>query len=176
MTPILLALVFIVLLLFIVFIGQPDEFVVSRRAQIAAPPERVFPRVNELRQWEAWNPWGKLDPNNKMTYEGPVAGVGASYSWSGSSKVGSGRGTIIESQPSQLVRLRLEFIKPMTATNTAEFTFLPEGSQTVVTWSMVGTNSLAAKAFGLFMNMEAMCGNQFDKGLAQMKSVVESKG
>lgn len=174
MIAIILALVFIAILLFIVLIGQSDEFVVSRSATIAAPPARVYPHVNELRNWEAWNPWGKLDPNCKMTYDGPAAGAGSSYSWSGNGKVGAGRCTITDSQPDELVRLRLEFLKPMTATNTAEFTFQPEGSQTVVTWTMLGTNSLGGKAFGLLMNCERMCGNHFEKGLAQMKSVVEA--
>jgi hypothetical protein len=176
MLPILLALAFIVILLFIVFIGQSDEFVVARRTQISAPPERIFPHVNELRNWEPWNPWQKLDPNIQMTYDGPAAGVGASYAWSGNNKVGAGRNTITDSRPNNLVRLRLEFIKPMAATNTAEFTFQPEGSQTVVTWSMSGNRNGCSRAFGLLMNFEEMCGKQFDKGLAQLKSVVESKG
>jgi hypothetical protein len=173
MLPILLALAFIVILLAIVLIGQPDEFSVSRRTKIAAPPELVFPHVNELRNWEAWNPWGKLDPNCKMTYDGPPAGVGASYAWSGNNKIGSGRSTITESVPDQLVRFRLEFFKPMTATNTANFTFQPDGGQTIVTWTMTGKN---CKSFGLLMNCEKMCGNQFDKGLAQMKSLAEAPG
>ena len=176
MLPILLALAFIVLLLFIAVAGQPDDFVVSRRTKMTAPPEQIFSRVNELRNWEAWNPWGKLDPNCRMTYEGPPAGVGASYAWAGNNKVGTGRSTITESRPDELVRLKLEFLKPMTATNTAEFTFQPDGSQTVVTWAMSGKNSGGGKVFGLFMNCEKMCGKQFEKGLAQMKSLVEAGG
>ena len=172
MLPILLALAFIVILLAVVFVGQPDEFSVSRRIRIAAPPELVFPHVNELRNWEAWNPWGKLDPNCKMIYDGPPAGVGAGYTWTGK-KVGSGRCTITESVPDQLVRFRLEFVKPMTATNTAIFTFQLEGGQTIVTWTMTGKS---CKSFGLLMNSEKMCGNQFEKGLAQMKSVAEASG
>lgn len=175
MFAILLALAFIALLLFIVLIGQPTEFVVSRSIAIAAPPARIYPHVNGLRQWEAWNPWLKMDPNCQMTYDGPAAGIGATYAWTGK-KVGAGRSTITESQPDQRVRLRLEFFKPMTATNTAEFTFRPDGNQTVVTWSMMGTHSLPAKVFGMFMNFDKMCGDQFEKGLAQMKSVVESAG
>ena len=175
MLPILLALAFVALLLFIAVAGQPDDFVFLRRTKMAAPPERIFPRVNELRQWEPWNPWGKLDPNCRMTYDGPAAGVGASYSWAGNNKVGAGRSTIIESRPDELVRLRLDFLKPMVATNTAEFTFQPEGGQTLVTWAMAGKNSTRGKIFGLFVNCEKMCGRQFEQGLAQMKSLVEAR-
>lgn len=174
MTAILLALAFIIILLAVVLVGQPNEFAVSRRIKIAAPASQIFPHINELRNWEAWNPWGKLDPNCQTTYAGPPAGIGASYAWAGNNKVGAGRNTITESLPGQLVRLRLEFIKPMTATNTADFTFQPEGGQTIVAWTMSGKNSFGGKVFGLLMNCEKMCGNQFEKGLAQMKSVVEA--
>jgi hypothetical protein len=175
MLPIVLALAFIVLILIIVVAGQPNEFVVSRRIKIQAPAEQIFPLVNELRNWEPWNPWGKLDPNCKMAYDGPPAGVGASYSWSGNNKVGAGRNTITESKANESVRLRLEFLKPMTATNTAEFTFRPDGGYTIVSWAMSGKNSFPGKLFGLILNCDKMCGNQFEKGLAQIKSLVEAR-
>lgn len=175
MLPILLALAFIGILLIIFLAGQPDEFVVSRSATLSAPPDKIFPHVNELRKWEAWNPWGNLDPNAKMTYDGPPAGVGAAYAWSGNNRVGQGRNTIIDSQPSGLVRLRLDFEKPMKATNIAEFTFRAEGRQTVVTWQMTGKNDLTGKVFKLLVNFDKMCGGQFEKGLASLKSVVENE-
>jgi hypothetical protein len=65
-------------------------------------------------------------------------------------------------------------VKPFKATNVAEFTFRPEGDQTAVTWSMTGRNNFVAKALHLVMNMDRMVGGQFEKGLAQMKSVVEA--
>jgi hypothetical protein len=82
--------------------------------------------------------------------------------------------TITESRPSELIRIRLEFFKPFAGTNTAEFTFKPEGNQTAVTWTMFGNNNFMAKAIHLFMNMDKMIGGQFEKGLADMKSIVES--
>jgi hypothetical protein len=174
MLPIILALAFIILILIVVVAGQPTDFVVSRQIKIHAPAEQIFPHVNELRNWEPWNPWGKLDPNCKMAYDGPPAGIGSSYSWAGNNKVGAGRNTITESRPNELVRLRLEFLKPMTATNTAEFTFRSDGGDTVVSWAMYGKCSFPGKLFGLLMNCDKMCGNQFEKGLAQMKSTVEA--
>jgi hypothetical protein len=174
MIPIILALAFIALILAVVVLGQSDDFTVSRKATIAAPPELVFPHVNELRNWEAWNPWGSLDPNCKTTYSGPASGVGASYSWSGNNKIGAGHNTITESTPNSLVRFRLEFLKPMTATNTAEFTFLPDGPNTIVTWTMRGERNFPGKLFGLLMNCDKMCDDQFEKGLAKLKSVADA--
>ena len=110
----------------------------------------------------------------KQTYEGAPAGTGAIYSWVGNKEVGEGRMTMTESRPSDLIRIKLEFFKPFAATNIAEFTFKPEGNQTAVTWSMTGENNFMAKAIHLFMNMDKMIGGQFEKGLAQIKSLVEA--
>lgn len=174
MIPIFLALAFIALILVIVIAGQPGEFTVSRQIKINAPAEEIFPNINELRKWEAWNPWGNLDPKCQMNYSGPSAGVGASYSWTGNNKIGAGRNTIIESRPNELVRFQLEFLKPMTATNTAEFIFQPEGRNTILTWTMSGKHNFPVKLFGLILNCDKMCGNQFEKGLAKIKSLVET--
>jgi hypothetical protein len=82
--------------------------------------------------------------------------------------------TLIESRAKDPIRINLEFFKPFAATNLAEFTFEPDGDQTAVTWSMTGKNNVVAKAIHLFMNMDKMIGAQFEQGLAQMKSVVET--
>jgi hypothetical protein len=82
--------------------------------------------------------------------------------------------TITESRPNELIRFKLEFVKPFAGTNTAEFTFKPQGEQTAVTWSMSGTQNFMTKAFCMFMSMDRMVGGQFDQGLAQMKSVAEA--
>ncbi len=171
---IFLGLVVIVAAFAVIVALQPSEFRVARSGTIAAPAPAVFAQVNDFHKWEAWNPWGKIDPAMKQTYEGAPAGSGAIYTWSGNNEVGEGRMTIIESRPTELIRIKLEFMRPFAGTNTAEFTFKPEGNQTAVTWSMEGKNNFMAKAYCLFMNMDKMVGGQFEKGLAQMKSVVEA--
>src|SRR5437016_6062720 len=171
---ILIALAVIVVVFVVIVAMQPSEFSVVRSATISAPAPAVFAQVNDFHKWEAWNPWGKLDPTMKQAYEGAPAGTGAIYTWSGNNEVGEGRMTITESRPSDLIRIKLEFFKPFAATNTAEFTFKPEGNQTAVTWSMTGNNNFIAKAVHLFMNMDKMVGGQFEKDLAQMGSVVEA--
>ncbi len=162
----------------VVFAGivalRPSGFRVARTANMRAPAPTVFAQVNDFHNWEAWNPWGKLDPAMKQTYQGAPAGTGAVYTWTGNKEVGEGRMTIIESRPNDLIRINLEFFKPFAATNLAEFTFRPEGDQTVVTWSMSGKNNFMAKAIHLFMNMDKMIGGQFEQGLAQMKSAAEA--
>jgi uncharacterized protein YndB with AHSA1/START domain len=173
---ILLAVAAIVILFLAIVAMQPSAFRTVRSGTIAAPPAAVFAQVNDFHNWDAWSPWAKLDPTMKQTYEGAPSGTGAVYSWFGNGNVGEGTMTLTESRPSDLIRIKLEFRKPFKATNAAEFTFKPEGNQTVVTWSMSGRKNFMIKAFGLFMNMDKMVGGQFEKGLASMKSVVAGTG
>ncbi len=172
-TKVLIVFALIVVVLIVIVALQPSEFRVARSANMSAAAPAVFAQVNDFHKWEAWNPWGKIDPAMKQTYEGAPAGVGAIYTWTGNSEVGQGRMTITDSRPSDLVRITLEFFKPFAATNIAEFTFKPEGNRTAVTWSMTGKKNFMAKAIHLFMNMEKMIGGQFEQGLAAMKSVAE---
>jgi len=175
LTKILIAIAAVVVVFVVIVAMQPSSFRITRSATISAPPSAAFEQVNELRKWEAWSPFIKMDPSMKLTYEGPQSGVGASQTWVGNSQVGEGRMTITESRPGELVQFRLDFVKPFAGTNTAEFTFKPEGNQTVVTWSMAGKSNFMCKAFGLFMNMDKMCGGEFEKGLAAMKTIVEGQ-
>ncbi|MEX1096203.1 MAG: SRPBCC family protein [Planctomycetales bacterium] len=169
------AVVLVTAVVFVVVVAmQPSEFRVERTATMSAPPSAVFDQVNDFHNWEAWSPWAKVDPDARFSFAGPTAGTGAVFTWAGNDKVGEGRMTITESRPYELVRIRLEFLKPFESTSTAEFTFRPEGDQTAVTWSMFGENGFFAKAFCLFADMDKMVGGDFEKGLAQMKAVVES--
>jgi Polyketide cyclase / dehydrase and lipid transport len=174
MLKIILISLAVILIVFVVVVAiQSSEFRLARSTAISAPPPAVFAQVNDFHKWEAWNPWGKIDPAMKQAYEGAPAGTGALYTWAGNNEVGEGRMTIIESRPNELIRIKLEFFKPFAATNIAEFTFKPERNQTAVTWSMFGEKNFMAKAVHLFMNMDKMIGGQFEKGLVSMKSIVE---
>jgi polyketide cyclase/dehydrase/lipid transport protein len=157
----------------IVVATRPAEFRVTRSTSIAAPPATVFAEVNDFHHWPAWNPWATIDPAMKETYEGAAAGPGAIYTWAGNNQAGAGRMTLVESRPSELIRITLEFLRPFAATNTAEFSFKPADGHTVVTWSMSGEKNFVTKAMGLVVGMDSMIGGQFEKGLARMKSIVE---
>jgi len=170
---ILIALAVIVVVFLIAVALQPSNFRVVRTASTAAPPAVVFAYINDLHKWEAWSPWAKLDPAAKKPFEGPSAGIGAVFGWSGNNEVGEGRMTITESRPSDLIRIKLDFVKPFASTATAEFSFKPEGNHTAVTWSMAGRNNFTSKAICLFMNMDKTVGGQFERGLANLKSVTE---
>jgi hypothetical protein len=168
------AIVVIVCALLVLVARRPSTFLISRGTSVVAPAAIVFTQVNDLHRWNDWSPWAKLDPGMKQTFDGPPAGPGAGYAWSGNKKVGTGRMTITESRAPEFIRLRLEFQRPFTATNTAEFTFRPAGNQTGVTWSMSGRSNFMFKLFGLIVNMDQLVGRDFEKGLAQLKTVAEA--
>ena len=171
---ILIALVVVIGVFVVVVAMQPSEFRIVRTAALSAPASAVFAQVNDLHNWNAWDPWAKLDPESKDSFEGSPAGVGAILRWAGNKKVGEGSMTILESKPDELVRIKLEFLKPFKATNTTEFTFAPQGDQTLVTWSMFGEKSFMCKAMSLLMNCDKKVGEQFEKGLSNLKAVTET--
>jgi hypothetical protein len=154
--------------------GKPDAFRVERRATMSASPEVIFPQLADLHRWAAWSPWEKLDPAMERTYGGPASGEGASYSWRGNNKAGEGKMTITESRPSERVALRLEFIKPFRATNTAVFTLVKQPSGAEVTWSLEGKHNFMSKVFTVFVDMDSVVGKDFERGLAELKRVSEA--
>lgn len=147
---------------------RPDEFRVQRSARIAAAPERVYAQLADFRAWAAWSPWEGKDPAMKRTYSGAASGVGAVYAWEGNKEVGTGRMEITEAKEPTLVTIRLEFVRPWQATNTAQFHLAPDGEGTRVTWTMTGQADLMMKVFGLFVDMDAKVGRDFEAGLARL--------
>ncbi len=172
---ILLALVAVVAVFCVYVALQPSAFRVERSTIIVAPTPQAFAEVNDFHNWDAWSPWAKLDPAAKATFEGPQAGEGAVLRWAGNENVGEGSMTLVESRPDERIRIRTDFVKPWAATSASEFTFKSDGPRTIVTWTMSGEHRFFEKAMCVFMNGEKMIGDQFEKGLANLKTVVEGK-
>lgn len=168
------AVLLVALVALIAFIAtRPAAFRYTRSATIAAAPEALFDQINDLRKFQAWNPWAAVDPHSVVTFSGPPSGVGSSFAWKGNKNVGEGAMTITESTPSRLVRARMDFRKPFAATHTAEFTFTPEAGRTVVTWSMEGNNNFMGKVVGALIDCDKMVGGQFARGLTTLKDLME---
>lgn len=172
---ILLGLLGLIVVFVIVVATRPANFRVSRSATIGAPPAIIFDHVSNLHRMQEWSPFAKIDPAAKMTYSGPEAGKDASFSWVGNSQAGEGSMTCIDAQPGQQLDYRLDFVKPFKGTNQVEFTFKPNGDQTVVTWTMTGNYNFVTKAVSLFMDCEKMCGPMFEKGLGDLKGLAEAE-
>lgn len=154
---------------------QPDDQHIERSVVIAASPADVFPFANDFDKWIQWNPWQDLDPNQKVTFSENKVGAGAWYTWEGDDKVGKGKMAIRESvEPSKIVE-DLTFIEPFASTALITFTFTPEGDKTKVVWAMDSEQNFGAKAAGLFMDMDAMLGADFEKGLKKLQPLAEAE-
>jgi carbon monoxide dehydrogenase subunit G len=152
---------------------RPDSFRVERSASIKAPPEKVFALINDFHHWTQWSPWENIDPGLKRTYSGSANGKGTAYAWEGDNKVGSGRMEIMDTTPPSKITIKLDFLKPFEAHNTAEFTLEGKGDTTNITWAMHGPSPYLAKVIGVFMSMDTMVSKDFEKGLANLKAVAE---
>jgi uncharacterized protein YndB with AHSA1/START domain len=170
---ILIAVLLLILAFVVVMALQPSTFSVARSTTIAAPVADVFPNVNDFHKWEVWSPWAKLDPDAKIGFEGPPEGTGTVMTWSGNDKVGEGKMTIVESEPDEHVNIKVDFVKPFEGSVNSAFGFRPDGGQTEVTWTMSSEHDFIGKSFCLVMNGTKMMAGDIDKGLAQLKSVVE---
>lgn len=175
LTPILVTAIILLFVFEVMVARRPPEFKVERSTQIQAPAEKVFALVNGFKEWEEWSPWAKIDPNMSQTYEGPASGVGCRHTWSGNSKAGAGSQTIVESDPGKRIKIKLEFEKPFKASNDVEFLFHSERDGTRVQWIMTGVNTnFIWRRMSMFISMDAMVGKDFEKGLAQLKTLAES--
>lgn len=150
---------------------RPATYEVKRSIAIDAPPGAVYAVVVDLRQWDRWSPWARLDPRQKTTIAGE--GRGAVYTWDGDDKVGAGRMTIVEAMPGSRVDLKLEFLRPMASTSVISFRVIPEGAGARLTWLMKGEHGLVGRAMSIVMDMDKLLGPDFEKGLASLKSQVE---
>ncbi|HTB03355.1 MAG TPA: SRPBCC family protein [Bradyrhizobium sp.] len=175
----IIAIIAIVLAVAIVIVlilaaTRPDTFKVQRAATIKAPPEKIFAVISDFHRWGSWSPWENRDPAMQRSFSGANSGKGAVYAWDGNKNVGSGRMEILDvSVPSKIV-IKLDFLKPFEAHNTAEFTMLPQGDATNLTWAMHGPLVFMAKVMHVFVNMDKMIGKDFEAGLANLKRLTEN--
>ncbi len=153
---------------------KPDTFRIQRATSIKAPPEKIFALISDFRSWGAWSPYEKLDPAMKRSYSGPASGKGAQYGWEGSGKVGAGHMEITDASPPSKVTIKLDFAKPFEGHNIAEFTIDAKGGETNVTWAMRGPSPYIHKVMSIFFNIDQMIGNDFETGLANLKTATET--
>jgi len=152
---------------------KPATLRVQRAISINAPPERIFSLISDFHQWLSWSPYEQKDPAMKRTYSGAERGKGAVYAWDGDKNVGSGRMEILETSAPQKIVIKLDFFTPFEGHNTAEFTMLPQGDGTHVTWLMHGPANFMSRLIQVFINLDKMIGKDFEAGLANLKTLTE---
>ena len=176
LTLVLLGLVVLIGAFLAYVASRPGAFRIERSQLIrGGSADAIFPRIDNLREFNTWNPFAAADATAQIVYPGPGRGVGASYEWDSTGRAGKGRMTVVESQAPRQVVMRLEFLRPFVATNTAEFSLASEGPATRVTWAMTGTCGFVHKLVGLVVSSDKMVGGEFAQGLASLKSLVEAR-
>ena len=152
---------------------KPATFSVARTIDVKAPPEKIFPLINDFHQWVSWSPYENKDPAMKRSYSGAESGTGAIYGWEGNSNVGAGRMEILDASVPSKILIKLDFFKPFEGHNTAEFTMLPQDDATHLSWVMRGPAPFISKLMQVFMNLDRMIGKDFEVGLANLKKLTE---
>jgi len=175
MITLILIVVAILIIGFLLFAAsRPDTMKVERTISIDAKAHDIFPHIANFHKWTAWSPYEKLDPDMVRTYGGSEKGKGATYEWTGNTKVGAGRMEITDTEPSK-INIKLEFVRPMKATNPTEFTLADHDGRTEVTWSMSAKQQLIGKIMCIFMSLDNLVGRDFEKGLKNLKNLCENK-
>jgi hypothetical protein len=90
-----------------------DTFTVERGIRVDAPAAALYERIADFHRWAAWSPFEELDPEMERRFEGPQAGVGAVYEWSGNMKAGAGRMEMVEAVPDRQIVIDQRNTKPM---------------------------------------------------------------
>jgi hypothetical protein len=160
-------------IILIVAATKPNAFSIQRATIVKAAPERIFPLINDFHQWGTWSPYENKDPAMKRSYSGAASGQGAVYAWEGNKNVGSGRMEILQATAPSKIVIKLDFFAPFEGHNTAEFTMLPQGDATNVTWLMHGPLPFMGKVMHVFINMDRMVGKDFEAGLTNLKRLTE---
>lgn len=152
---------------------KPDTFRVERALAVKAPAAAIYPLIADFHRWTSWSPFEGRDPDMKRSFDGPAQGKGATYAWDGNKDIGAGRMEILEASVPSKVRIKLDFERPFEGHNIAEFTFVPQGDATLVTWAMYGPAPFMSKLMQVFINMDGMIGKDFEAGLANLKKLTE---
>ena len=158
---------------FVFALTKPDNFRVERSLAVKAPADAIYPVVADIHFWTSWSPYEGRDPAMKRSFGGTALGKGATYAWDGNNNVGAGQMEILEASTPSKLRIKLDFERPFEGHNIAEFTFVPQGDATLVTWAMYGPAPFLSKLMQVFVNMDRMIGKDFEAGLTSLKKLTE---
>ncbi|MBD8526858.1 SRPBCC family protein [Pseudomarimonas arenosa] len=147
-----------------------DEVHVQRSISIERPPAEVYAVVSSMARFNEWSPWRDYDPTAKQEVSGPATGVGGKLTWSG--EKGAGSMEIVKVVENAQVTTQLDFGPDGKATS--DWLLSAEGDGTRITWSFDSKfeGNLLGRWFGLMM--DSMIGPEYERGLKDLKTLVES--
>jgi uncharacterized protein YndB with AHSA1/START domain len=172
---ILLGIGFVLTVFVIVAALKPEDYLIQREIVIKAKPELVFRYLVSMKQVDEWMPWKESDPQVKINYSGPEEGIGAVSNWESPGPMGTGMAEVVGVTPSQSVKTKITYTKPMEMVQDSEFILSPMGEETKMTWVVKGKQPFFARLIStlVFMDMDKYVGGMFEKGLGKLKNLVE---
>jgi hypothetical protein len=151
----------------------PAEMQITRTIEINGTPDEIFPFINHSQKANNWMPWKDSDPDVVLIYSGPEEGIGSKSSWDSPGQMGTGEALVIDSIPNQVVKTKLTYTKPFQMQQLAEIALMPAEAGTKVRWSVSGERNFFFKLIGVFVSCDEMVGGEFEKGLRNLKRMVE---
>ncbi|MBL7817874.1 MAG: SRPBCC family protein [Saprospiraceae bacterium] len=150
------------------------DYAVERSIVINKPKADVFSYVRVFKNHKNFSSYEQMDPNIKMDYRGTDGEVGSVSAWAGNSNVGKGEQEIKKITEGERIDIELRFIEPMASIAPCYWTFESvDSTQTKVKWGMSGTMSYPMNTMQLVMSMDDMIGTEYQKGLNQLKAILE---
>lgn len=175
MKKIAIGLASLIGLLFLGLIGaaatQPDMMTFERSKTMQVSAEDVWPHVSDHALAAAWSPWSEKDPGMTREFSEPSSGEGSTYSWSGNDEVGVGSLTNTKVIEGERVEQVLEFTSPWQSTARCGFDIKPVGDAIEVTWYYEQDADFNTKLMMVMMDLEAMLGPEYEKGLDSLEQV-----
>lgn len=156
---------------------KPEDYLIKRDVTINAKPEVIYPYLVSAKNADSWMPWKEVDSQVQMTYSGPVEGVGSVSSWESSGDMGTGKAEVVGAILNQSVKTKITYTKPMEMSQDSEFALTPHGESTLMTWTVSGKQPFFARLVCtlMLMNMDKYVGGMFERGLAKLKTMVETQ-
>jgi hypothetical protein len=151
------------------------DYSVSREVLVAKPKGFVFDYLKLLKNQNLWSVWGSMDPDMRTTFTGTDGSEGFISAWeSDDKKVGKGEQEILKIVEGERIDFEIRFLKPFKSTSWAFLTVASANDkQTLVHWEFTGKMNYPSNIMMIFMNMEKMVGNDFEKGLQNLKTILE---
>ena len=164
----------IVLFLIIAFFLKKD-YTVGKEIIINKSKATVFEYLKFLKNQNKFNVWASMDPDMKTDFTGTDGTEGFISAWDSDNKnVGKGEQEIIKIIDGERIDYEIRFIKPFKSTSYAYITTLVvDGNHTKVHWGFSGNMKYPTNLTLLFMNMEKMIGGDLEKGLENLKAILE---
>lgn len=147
------------------------KYLVTKEIFIKAPVKTVFSKIVDLKEWENWSPWIKMDPGMKNNYSKVTDEVGASQEWKGEI-TGTGKQEIAKIEGHKNIEFRTEFVSPFKSISFPRFELHDQDQGTLVKWHMEA--ALPWFMFPLVGMMKMFIGRDFERGLKMLKEYVET--